>query len=247
MRFPTHPLIAITFLIVAAVALAPAALLDAPIEHASEGRLRLSDASGLWWRGAGTLAIADGTVRIPIGWRLDSASLLRGERVVQVVDGRTGAAIGTLMESRGERRVQNLHLDVPATTLAGLDRRLATFAFGGQATLDVPSFASRDNVPADGLRATWSRARIVVADNVIDLGTVTVVATPRGQAIFGTIQNVGGDVLVTGTLEEHASGIDVALTLRPTTAAPDGVGTLLQTLGPADGTGGVSVTWHAGR
>jgi len=247
MRFPARPLLAITLLIVAAVALAPAALLDAPIEHASEGRLRLSDASGLWWRGAGTLAIADGNVRIPIGWRLDPASLLRGERVVQIVDGRTGAAIGTLIESHGERRVHNVHLDVPATAFAALDRRLATIAFGGQATLDVPSFALRDNVPAEGLRAAWNRARVVVSDNIIDLGTVTVVATPRGQAMLGAIQNVGGDVVVTGTLEEKASGLDVALTLRPTTGAPDGVRTLVQTLGATDATGGVSVTWHAGR
>lgn len=245
-----RPLIGFGLLAVAAAAFAPATLIDARVRQASEGRLRLGDASGSWWRGAGTLATADGSARMPLAWRVHVGALLRGARVVDLRDRHTGEALATVTEHDGEIALQDVHIVIPAAELSALDRRLAAATFGGALALDVPILASNARgLRADGLRAAWDRARIVVSDIVLDAGTVTLVTTsgePGGGRGSGTIQNTGGDVVVAGTVRESANGIDVALTLRPTATTADNVRAVLPLLGTPDGTGAVNVTWHAG-
>ena len=246
-----RPLIGFGLLAVAAATFAPAALLDARIRETSEGRLRLGDARGWWWRGAGTLATADGAGRMPLAWRVHVAELVRGARVVDLQDPQTGRILGTVIAHDREMALQDVHIVIPAAALGALDRRLAAVTFGGALALDVPMLTSNaGGLRADGLRATWDRARIIVSDIVVDAGTVTLATTsagePGGGRGTGTIQNVGGDVVVAGTLRESGTGIDVALTLRPTVNSADNVRALLPLFGTPDGTGGVNVTWHAG-
>ncbi len=247
-----RPLIGFGLLAVAAAAFAPAALLDARIREASDGRLRLGDARGWWWRGAGTLVTADGTGRMPLGWRVHVGELLRGVRVVDLQDPQTGKILGTVIARDREIRLQDVHIVIPAAALGAFDRRLAAVTLGGALALDVPTFTSNaGGLRADGLRATWDRARIVVSDIVVDAGVVTLATPsagePGGGRGTGRMQNVGGDVGVAGTLRENANGIDLALTLRPTGNTTDNVRGLLPLFGTPDGTGSVNVTWHAGR
>src|SRR5512141_2656958 len=62
---------------VAAVRLAPAALVDVCAARMTGDRLRLERADGTVWQGRGILAA--GTAKLPIAWRLDAWPLLRGE------------------------------------------------------------------------------------------------------------------------------------------------------------------------
>jgi type II secretion system (T2SS) protein N len=245
-------LIGFALLAIAAAFCAPAALLDARIQQASQGRLRLSDASGWWWRGAGTLATADGTARMPLAWRVHVAELLRGAHVIDLHDPRTGAALGNAIERDGAIALHDVHIVIPAAALAALDPRLAAVTFGGALALDASMLTSNaGGVRADGLRGAWDRARIVVSDIVVDAGRVTIATTSVGASGGGTgtgtstIENVGGELVVAGTLRESANGIDLALTLRPTATTPDNVRSLLPLLGTPDGTGGVNVMWHS--
>jgi general secretion pathway protein N len=79
--------LAVSFLIALAT-FAPATLLDARLDQASGGRLRLALAQGSLWSGAGWIEVrdADGTAGIarPVAWRLLPASLLRGRLAVEV-------------------------------------------------------------------------------------------------------------------------------------------------------------------
>ncbi len=245
-----RPLIGFGLLAIAAAAFAPAALLDARIREASEGRLRLADARGCWWRGAGTLASADGAGRMPLAWRVHVGELLRGARVVDLQDPQTGKILGTVIAHDREMALQDAHMVIPAAALGALDRRLAAVTLGGAFALDVPMLTSNAaGLRADGLRARWDRARIIVSDIVVDAGTVTLATASTSEAGggrgTGTIQNVGGDVVVAGTLRENGNGVDLALTLRPRAHTADNVRALLPLFGPPDGTGGVNVTWHA--
>src|SRR4051794_7351149 len=129
-------LIGVALLAITAVAFAPAALVDARIHQASEGRLRLSDASGWWWRGSGILALADGSARMPIAWRVNVARLLRGARVLHLHDPQTDAALGTVIERDEEIALQDAHVVIPAAALRALDRRLEAMTFGGSLSLD---------------------------------------------------------------------------------------------------------------
>lgn len=83
-------LLAVTSAVVAAVGFAPASFADFALQRLSEGRLRVADASGTVWRGAGRLVIADqqapaqgatlSGVVIPgaIRWQLSPRALLVG-------------------------------------------------------------------------------------------------------------------------------------------------------------------------
>ena len=58
---------AILAIFVAAVAvLAPASLVETPLAARTQNRLRLSESAGFWWKGRGTLALADGSARLPV-------------------------------------------------------------------------------------------------------------------------------------------------------------------------------------
>lgn len=70
--------LAILAIFVAAVAvLAPASLVEAPLAARTQNRVRLSESTGFWWKGRGTLALGDGSARLPIAWRMELPPLLR--------------------------------------------------------------------------------------------------------------------------------------------------------------------------
>ena len=65
-------LMAFAVLLLAAVALfAPATLLDARLNAATGGQLRLADATGSAWNGRGLVTNAQRTWSIPVGWKVD--------------------------------------------------------------------------------------------------------------------------------------------------------------------------------
>jgi hypothetical protein len=73
---------------VALVALAPATLIDARLQHMGEGTLRLAEARGSLWSGAGWIEVRDAHGRAGIArrisWRVLPVSLLRGRLVADI-------------------------------------------------------------------------------------------------------------------------------------------------------------------
>src|SRR5690349_18367178 len=70
------------------IALAPATLIDARLESASEGRLRLAGAQGGLWAGAGWIELRDvhgtGAIAGRVSWRVLFAPLVRARLVAEV-------------------------------------------------------------------------------------------------------------------------------------------------------------------
>src|SRR5712671_3202301 len=66
----------------------PATLVDAGLQRASDGRLRLAEARGTLWSGAGQFEILDPSLQSGIAtgltWRLLPMSLLRGHLVCEI-------------------------------------------------------------------------------------------------------------------------------------------------------------------
>ena len=104
---------------------------------AKDGRLRLADAAGTVWNGRGVLTDSAGTWRIPLGWTISKADMLRGTRAVSVqpVDGASSPS-GTVEVVDDGVRVRSLRVEIPAqaqgpvkllvsdaTTLASLEQR----------------------------------------------------------------------------------------------------------------------------
>ena len=71
------------------VAMAPAGLIDSGLQQGTEGRLRLTEARGTIWSGAGQLELRDRTQRTAvarsIAWRVQPLYLLRGQLRGEVV------------------------------------------------------------------------------------------------------------------------------------------------------------------
>src|SRR5258705_8857187 len=72
----------------ALIALAPATLVDARLAAVSGGRLRLAEAQGSVWSGAGWIEVreANGSAGVAkrIAWRVLPGSLLRGHLVTEI-------------------------------------------------------------------------------------------------------------------------------------------------------------------
>ena len=73
---------------IALMAMAPATLIDASLERATNGRLRLAQAEGTVWSGSGKIEIRDAAGRRGIAkelsWRVLPVSLLRARLVCEV-------------------------------------------------------------------------------------------------------------------------------------------------------------------
>src|SRR4029077_16360056 len=82
------PAFGVGVFLAALVVLAPATLVDARRERASDGRLRLAGAEGTLWYGAGWIEMRDagGTSGVAkrMAWRVRPGSLLRGPLVAEV-------------------------------------------------------------------------------------------------------------------------------------------------------------------
>src|SRR5207237_8146199 len=86
-RRHTHPLMrrglafaaaALLFVIALAIA-APASLVDGRLAAATDGRLRITEASGARGNGSGELVLLPSGTRWPVAWRVDAWPLVFGE------------------------------------------------------------------------------------------------------------------------------------------------------------------------
>jgi hypothetical protein len=231
----------------AAIAFAPAALLDAPLAARTGDRLRLVDAGGFWWNGQGVVSTADGRARIPVAWRIEMGPLAQGLVVIRLAGVDAAAPSGIATTGRDGTHIRDLRLRVPAAVVGAVDPRLQSVALGGNVAVDVPSFAASGTRHTGSVNATWENARLVSAATVVDLGTVSLTASPTGNGVAGTVRNTGGDVAIDGTLTDRTGVLEAILTLKPAGAAPDAVRSVLPLLGVPDGSGGARVTWRSGR
>ena len=106
---------------VSLVATAPATLIDAVLREASNGRLRLAEAQGTIWSGAGQFEIRDADARNGVaknlGWRILPETLLRGHLVCEVVLDQSAKPFRvTLSLSRIE--LAETDIDLPAEVLS---------------------------------------------------------------------------------------------------------------------------------
>jgi len=119
---------------VALVVTAPAALLDAGLGRASNGRVRLADASGSLWSGVGELEFLDagGSAGIArsLVWRVRPASLLRGRLVCEVGLGDTARRFPVTLSLEGFA-VENADVSLPTAVLGLAVPKLAPLELTG--------------------------------------------------------------------------------------------------------------------
>ena len=240
-------LCALVLLVVAFAWLAPASLVDERVASASGGRVRLADAAGTVWHGAGVLTDAQGRWRIPLAWRVDALPLARGALSLTLVPAAGDDPQGALVADSDTLRITGLRVAIPAAALETLWPRPPVPRLDGVLSLDAPAFTT-DGRKADGaFDLRWSRASVSFAGLRASLGTVEARAQPAQDALLIALSNQGGDVTLRGnaTLRNDSVAVDATLTPLPTLAPAVAAG--LRALGPADPDGTVHLAWQKRR
>jgi hypothetical protein len=235
--------VAIFALIAAAIAFAPASLVDSRVHAASVGQVRLAGSEGTLWRGRSTAVVGDGVARIPVAWRLDPWSLAMGEVRITLdppADA-TGAPSGQVSLAANRVRVDRLALRLPAAALAA-HIPVPGFRAGGEIELRTEDLAIAGAVERGTLRLDWRGARLAAAGlPAMDLGTVTAALSAREGALAGPLTARGGTIRIDGDTTLAPGGVRLAARLVPEPAASAADRAVLAKLGTPAADGSVSI------
>jgi general secretion pathway protein N len=185
---------------IALVITAPATLVDAGLRDVSDGRLRLCEAQGTLWSGAGQLEIFDagrrGGITKSIVWRLQAASLLRGHLVYEVeLDLAAKAFPVTLSLSRVE--VADADIKLPAGVLGLAVPRLAPLGLAGDVQIHVANLSvARDSV--DGHATLQWRAAGSALTPVSPLGEYAMDFNAVGSGVHAVLRTLKGPLQING-------------------------------------------------
>jgi general secretion pathway protein N len=254
MRGATAFVVGAALLLLAVSIMAPAALLDGRLDAMSAGKLRLSNASGTLWNGAGDIRVLPGDTRIPVAWHIAAWPLLQGQLrgTFATLD---DAAPASFILSRNEKVLRNVALAVPADVLlnaAGVPVALATA--GGNVGLRIGELTWRDDRIDGQLVLRWDRATLQATpvglrlSPRVALGDVRFDGTGQGSALAGTLTNAGGDVEINGSASISPTGAArVDATVRPQAGIDadraNAIGLVLGAIGQPDGSGAFHITW----
>ena len=175
------------------VAMAPGTLVDAGLQRASNGRLRLAQAQGTIWAGAGLIEIRDvsgrNAIARDISWRVLPESLLRGRLVCEVALDRAARRFPITL-SFSQVELANAEFNFPAAVLALAEPRLRPLRLSGDVLLRATSLS----IGRDGMRGNvtlqW-RAAGSAFSPVSPLGSYELRLDGQGsvvRAVLSTLQ-----------------------------------------------------------
>jgi general secretion pathway protein N len=186
--------------VIALIASAPATLADTGLQRASGGRLRLAEARGTLWSGAGQIEILDAAklngVARSIAWRVVPASLLRGQLEFDVgLEQSSSHFPVTLSPSRLE--LGNADISLPAAVLGLGLPRLAPLGLAGDVSIHIAGLSVANDGMAGNASLQW-RAAASALTTVSPLGDFEVHINAAGTAVHATLSTLAGPLQLEG-------------------------------------------------
>lgn len=183
----------------ALIATAPATLVDAGLQDASDGRLRLAEAQGTLWSGTGQLEIRDASGRARLAkrlaWRLRPGASLRARLAYEVeLDPGTRPFDVTIFWSRIE--LANANISLPAAAL-DLVPKLAPLELTGEMNLQVPSLSIGRSATRGSATLQWRAAGSALSP-VSPLGDYELRLEGEGPAVRATLHTLQGPLQLDG-------------------------------------------------
>jgi general secretion pathway protein N len=187
--------------VVALVVLAPATLIDARLQRMGEGTLRLAEARGSLWSGAGWIEVRDAHGRAGIArrisWRVLPVSLLRGRLVADIALEQADRRFPvTVSLSRVE--VGALHVRLPAAALSLGMPRLAPLRLTGEVVVDIAQLSLERGSVRGEATLQWRAAGSALTP-VAPLGDYEVRFTAAGNTVKGALRTLEGPLELEGT------------------------------------------------
>lgn len=202
------------FIVLAAVATAPASLLDQQLRKAGSAHLALEGAEGTLWRGRGRLValLPDGPLTLidRLQWQMDYSALFGGAIAYRFGTEETAEA-ARLRLTPHAIALDAVHLRLPAAVLA-LIPELATSQTLGELTIDLPHLDWNVGSSNGQGQMIWDHARVIAPDgNARDLarpafelraeGNRVAIKSAPGSALKAEIELARSD---TGSMEWRA-------------------------------------------
>jgi len=195
-------LIAIGLFVYAAavISTAPATLIDAGLQSASEGRLLLVEARGTLWSGSGQIEVRDSGGRSGIAkslaWRFLPESLLRGRLVCDVELGQSGKRFPvTISLSRIE--IANAEINLPAKVLGLGVPKLAPLGLTGDVLLRVASVSIKSKEMQGNATLQWLDAGSVLTP-ISPLGDYELRLDGEGATVHAYLRTIQGPLRLEG-------------------------------------------------
>jgi len=184
----------------ALVATAPATWVDAGLQRASHGRLRLADAQGTLWSGSGQIEIRDTGGRAGVikglAWRVMPESLLRGHLVCEVaLEQATRRFPVTISLSRIE--LANADISLPAAVLALVVPKLAPLSLTGDVLIHVATLSIARDGMAGNTTLQWLAAGSALTP-VSPLGNYEIRIDGEGMTVHAFLRTLDGPLQLDG-------------------------------------------------
>jgi len=190
--------LAVSFFL-AVAAFAPATLLDARLEEASGGRLRLALANGSLWAGAGWIEVrnTDGSAGIarPVAWRVLPLALLKGRLLVEV--SMQDAKPFPVALSLSGIEVVDADILLPAAALSLGLPRLSAFALSGEVHLEIGRLALARGRVAGDATLQWRGAGSALTP-ISPLGDYEVRIKAAGSGVDAMLRTLEGPLQLDG-------------------------------------------------
>jgi general secretion pathway protein N len=184
----------------ALIATAPATLVDASLQRASHGRLRLAEAQGTLWSGSGQIEIRDtggrSGVAKSLAWRVVPESLLRG-RVVCEVELDKSAKRFPVTVSLSRIEVANAEINLPAAVLGLGVPKLAPLGLTGDVLLRVASLSIERKEMHGNATLQWHDAGSVLTP-ISPLGDYELRLDGEGATVHAYLRTIQGPLRLEG-------------------------------------------------
>jgi len=182
------------------IAAAPATLIDAGLEQATAGRLRLADARGTIWSGAGLLDIRDsnrrGGVAKSIAWRVLPTYLLLGQLRCEIALDQTARRFPVTISLR-RFELSDADIGLPAEALGLGVPKLAPLGLTGDVLLHIARLSIGRNTIQGNATLQWKAAGSAFAP-VSPLGDYELRIDGDGATLRATLRTLQGPLQLDG-------------------------------------------------
>jgi general secretion pathway protein N len=182
------------------IATAPASLIDAGLEQASEGRLRLAEAHGTLWSGTGQIEMRDrmhrsGVAR-SIAWRVLPLYFLRGQLRGEVVLDQAAKQFPVTI-SLSQIEVADADVNLPAAALGLAVPKLGPLGLTGDVLLHVARLSLGRNAIQGNAILQWRGAGSAFT-RVSPLGDYELRFEGEGAAVRASLRTLQGPLQLDG-------------------------------------------------
>lgn len=179
----------------------PATLVDAGLRQASSGRLRLAQAQGTIWAGAGLMEIRDvggrNAIAKDIAWRVLPETLWRGRLVCEVELERAVQRF-RIAASPTKIEIASAEINLPAAALAFAEPRLKPLKLSGDVLLRTTNLTVGRDGMLGNIALQW-RAAGSAFSPVSPLGSYELRLDGQGKAGLATLSTSQGPLQLDGS------------------------------------------------